>query len=147
MEVDLSAAARAVEFTKAVANNLVTVHAGFLLGFIAGATGLRRRWPGTWSGGAYLGFVAGVTGVLLLAILVVGLRLDLSEWALFAFGLVAATIAWLMSGGLPPKARVLLARVALAIRSAASAAMHRVLRPRIPDRLPPELRILTVRRP
>lgn len=145
MDMDLGAAGRAFAFLGTVADNLVTLHAGFVLGFITAVAGLRRSRRGKWGDRAYVGFVVGVNGVLLVAIVFLGLRLSVPEWMLFVLGLAAATLAWLLSGGLPSAARRSFARVAATAVVTISSGADRLRRPRVPDRLPPELRALGLR--
>ena len=135
MHVDISEAGRALEYIGIVAGNLVTLHSGFLLGFIVGVVTLRRFGAGSWGNGGYGGFVFGVTAVLLVGIVFLGLRLEISELALFVAGVAGAAIAWILAGGLPSGFR---RRVA----STSSGLWLALRRPRVPDRLPAELRTL-----
>jgi hypothetical protein len=144
VELDPSAAGRALDFLGVVANNLVTLHADLLLGFIVGVASLRRYRRGGWTDVGYASFLGGLTVVLFLSIVFIGLRLDVSEWLLFLVGVLAAGIAWLASGALPIRGVARRAR-ATAARVVAHAAFH-TRRPRIPDRLPQELRSFDARR-
>ena len=138
MELDFAAAGRALDYLGVVANSLVTLHADFLLAFIVGVIVLRRRRPGRWDDLAYASFVFGLTGVLFLGIVFLGLRLSVAGWLVFIAGLVAACLAWLMSGAVP----IPLRRALRLARSTASAIAFRAHRPRVPDKLPRELRSL-----
>lgn len=143
VELDLAAAGRALDFLGVVANNLVTLHADFLLGFIVGVAGLRRYRRGGWAGVGYASFLGGLTVVVFLSIAFIGLRLDVPEWLLFLAGLLASSLAWLASGALPIRGMARRVR-ARAARVLARAAFARP--PQIPDRLPQELRSLDAHR-
>lgn len=137
--MDLAAAGRALDFVGVVANNLVTLHAEFVLGFIVGVAGLRRHRRGGWADVGYASFLGGLTAVLFLSIVFIGLRLDVSEWLLFLAGVLAAGLAWLASGALA------IGSVARRVRGRAARVLARAAfarRPQIPDRLPQELRSL-----
>ncbi|MBU6423555.1 MAG: hypothetical protein KGJ98_03350 [Chloroflexota bacterium] len=140
MSFDLAAAGRAFEFLGMLAAGLVTLHADFVLGFIVGAALLRRYRRGSWDDLAYAGFMAGLTIMLLLGIVFLGLRLDVPGWALFLLGLAASGIGWIASGGPPPRARAALMWPWRACRVAIARSAERLRRPRIPDRLPPDIR-------
>lgn len=142
MELDLAAAGRALDFLGLLGNNLVTLHADFLLGFIVGVAGLRRYRRGAWADIGYVSFLGGLTLVLFLAIAFLGLRLDISEWLLFVAGLMAVALAWTTSGALPISLRRLAHRTGSAAVHAISNVAFRARRPRIPDQLPRELRAL-----
>src|SRR5512140_1527567 len=101
MQLDLTAAGRALEFLGALSNNLITLHASFLLGFIAAVALLRRRRRGSWDDLAYVSFVVGLTAVLFLSIVFLGLTLALAEWPELALGVAAAVLAWAIALGLP----------------------------------------------
>ncbi|MDE3111594.1 MAG: hypothetical protein KGK34_01475 [Chloroflexota bacterium] len=140
MSLDLTAAGRAFDFLGMLAGGLVTLHADFMLGFIAGAVLLRRYRRGSWDDLAYAGFMAGLTAVLLLGIVFLGLRLDVPDWVLFLVGIGTAALGWILSGGLPQGARNAVAWPLVRVRSAAAHGGQRLRRPRVPDRLPPEIR-------
>lgn len=145
MELDLAAAGRALEYLGVVSNSLVTLHAAFVLAFIVTVAGLRRYRRGAWRDPAYASFFGGLTLVLLLSIVFAGLRLALSEWALFVLGALSATLAWTISGAVPIPARRVARSARTLVTAPISAAIFRMRRPRIPDQLPQDLRALTHR--
>lgn len=136
VELDLSAAGRALEYLGLVSNSLITLHADFVLAFIVGVVALRRRGAGRWGDAAYASFLLGLTAVLLIGIVFLGLRLSIAGWLVFLAGLAAACLAWTMSGAVP------LRRGLRVVRSLVSGIAFRARRPRVPDRLPRELRSL-----
>lgn len=145
MSFDLAAAGRAFDFLGTLSAALVTLHADFVLGFIVGAALLRRYRRGSWDDLSYAGFMAGLTVVLFLGVVFLGLRLSIPEWALFLVGTAAAAFGWVVSGGLPPRARRVVAWPFSAVARAAAVAARRLRRPRVPDRLPPEISSLSAR--